>query len=84
MILSKKSATRGLFHREWYDTTRDLPEFGALKLERRLGIARKTLRPRLVKRLERRYDAILAAGLAFPPSRGQAFSGSCGRCSVRT
>jgi hypothetical protein len=45
---------------------REAPKVPSFQRQRcRLGIARKTLRPQLVNRSERRYDAILAAGLAF-------------------
>src|ERR1700686_715733 len=38
-------------------------------LARQRGVALNTLRPRLVARLERCYDAILAEGLAFPEAQ---------------
>jgi hypothetical protein len=49
-------------------------EIAALKAritepEHRLGIALNTFRPRLVERLKCRYDAILAAWLAFHEAR---------------
>jgi transposase len=53
------------------------------------GLALAKLRPRLVAQLERRYDAILAAGLAFheaqPPLTAAAATGACrGRIKRRT